>query len=180
MIGGDILTGVGGYLAVWQQGAKGSAPASGGVVMDVSEWQIREMFVNAECTTTGCLGALNYRRVAVGFKFACKIPFDLSAPNPKIYLRNSDSVALRFNCGNPNIESLEGKYTQANWEYYYSPAALCEEVATISNAAKDVIRQEVVGVGTSYIFLCGGVSGNDQSQLLTNYLNACAARGWTV
>lgn len=180
MIGGDILTGVGGYLSIWQPGNKASAPSNNGLRLDVSDWQVKELFVNAECTTTGCLGALNYRRVAVGYKFWCRLPFDLQAPSPKVYLRNQDSVALRFNIGNPSIEALQGRYTAANWSYYYSPAALAEEVSTISNAAKDVIRQEVIGVGTSYLFLCGGATGNDQSQLLQDYLNSVAARGWTT
>jgi hypothetical protein len=178
MIGGDILSGVGGYISVWQPALKANAPATAGTLMDVSDWQVKEMFVNAECTTTGCLGALNYRRIAVGYKFWCRIPFDLQAPNPKVYLRNQDSVAIRFNVGNPSIEALQGRYTVANWQYYYSPAALAEEVTVISNAARDVVRQEVMGVGTSFLFLCGGIAANDQSQLLTTYLQQVAARGW--
>ncbi|MFA5037681.1 MAG: hypothetical protein WC479_10960 [Candidatus Izemoplasmatales bacterium] len=179
MIGGDIITGVGGYISIWQPNQKASAPGTNGTRMDVSDWQVKELFVNAECTTTGCLGALNYRRVAVGFKFWCRLPFDLNQPNPKVFLKNQDSIALRFNIGNPDIETLNGRYTQANWSYYYSPAALAEEVSTISNAAKDVIRQEVIGVGTSFLFLCGGATGNDESQLLQTYLQAVASRGWS-
>jgi hypothetical protein len=74
---------------------------------------------------------------------------------------------------------LAGDYTNANWQYYYSPAALCDEVSTISNAAKDVVRQEVIGTGSSYLFLCGGEAANDQTALLQKYLNDAAQRGWS-
>lgn len=178
IVGGDILSGVGGQVIVWAFDQDSNAE---GLRLDVAEWKVRELLQNAECTTSGCYGALNFRRVAVGYKFWARIPFDLTQPGPKYLLKSCNTIQLRFNFGNP----IEGQYPPGYdsaefWQYYYSPAALLDEVTTVSNASKDVIWQEVFGTGTSHIFLLGGAeeSGNAESAEAQIYEDYLASRGW--
>jgi hypothetical protein len=176
MINGDIISGCGGYIAAWAY--NGNGPDSNETRLDVSQWEIQELFHNAECTTTGCMGAMNHRRVVLGYRFKCSIPFDLTQLTPRIMLKSCNTVQLRFNLGNPAEGQYPPGYGVGFWQYYFSPAALLEEVHTISNAAKDVIRVDCTGIGASHMFLCGGLDGNNETGLLQAYLTAQARRGW--
>jgi len=179
MIGGDLLSGVGGYIRVWQSGQDTNYAT--GNRLDVGEWRVRKMHINAECTHTGCLGSLNYRRVAIGWRFACQVLFDLTKVAPRPLLHSCNTIKIRFNLGNPIEGQYPPGYGTGQWQYYYSPAALLEEVHTVSNAAKDVIRQDVTGIGTSHIFLFGGaLEDNNETAEFNTYKALLAAQGWSV
>lgn len=171
-IGGDLLNGIGGYIEVAQH------TTTSYVRLDVAEWQIRQQWVNVDATHSGCYGAINMRRVAIGYTFACEVIWDLTKDHPKRLLQSCNHIKLRFRVGNP----VEGQYppgysAEIKQMYYVSPSALLESITTINNTSKDVVRMFVKGVGSSHLFLTGPT--NDESAYLTTYNQYLTGRGWT-
>jgi len=174
-VNGNLLNGIGGYVEVKQYAQVGDQYLQR---LDITEWMVRHQWYNVDATHTGCYGAINMRRVAVGWTFACEVVWDLNQHHPKALLQSCNSIGLVFNVGNP----VEGQYppgfNQADKQmFYYSPSALLDEIITVNNNSKDVVRLFCKGTGSSHLFLRGPF--NDENAQMQTYQTYLANRGWS-
>jgi hypothetical protein len=187
--GGQIIGGMGGRIWCGPLGsdenffAKLSGKAPGRDTpwwIDVEQWMLPREWINAECTHSGTYGAITRRLVAYDWSFAASLPVD-QANMPEVIL-NVDpaappswvNVAFAFYLGDvvQNVEAAAMGMTQ---RYYFAPAGIIQRAQPVLNAARDVIRMNVVGQGNSRCWLIP-----DEQQRCDKYIGYLKSRGWWV
>ena len=141
----------------------------------------------AECPHTGLWGAMGRRLVGYDFRFAASMPLD-QANMPDYALEpplTGTSANMDGNAGWINIslalylgdvvENPEAVGMQMTQRYYYAPSAYLQQGHIILNAAGDVIRANVAGLGNSRIFLLP-----DEIQSCAAYVSYLRGRNWWV
>lgn len=150
--GGAIISGIGGRIYVDSLPSDISDLTSADSYFDISQYQLQIIYLNAECPHSGTFGAIARRRVGYDFTFQATLPLD-QGNFPGELLEDDQSVAIRFNLADTSIEP-NAVYMGMQQRYYIAPSVLLTRVVTILDATgRDVIRQEIVGVGNSKIFL---------------------------
>lgn len=172
--GGRLISGIGGRIYV-NQGPIPNDELSG-TYFDVTQWSLMSENIMAECTHSGTWGAISRRLVGFDFRFSASIPFDYDKP-PETLLGYYTSVAVRLNIGDVTQDPIAmGDGQWPSQKFYFAPSAYLERVHTILNAARDVVRQEVIGVGNSLIYLLpdyqSGLGNYDQ------YISYLRNQGW--
>ncbi len=187
--GGQIIGGMGGRIYIDEMGVTPSdfsgLSATSDIIngspsgIDIEQWTIARQWINAECTHSGCFGAISRRLVAYDWQFQCSLPVDQqNFPDDLFYFSASQdddswvNVAIAFYLGDvqTNPEAQAMSMTQS---YYYSPACIIRSIQTVLNASRDVIRYQLSGEGNSRLFLMP----SDQSDC-QQYISYLQGRGW--
>ena len=185
--GGIIPCGIGGRIYVNEIGgdpmAGTSVRAPGGAVpmFDVSNWQIQDIWHNAECTHSGTFGAISRRLVAFDFRWFATVAYDIENP-PDTLLDTYQPVVIRFNIGDASLDPNQSS-AGISQSFYMAPSALIDVCRTVLDATgRDVVRQEVSGSGNSVLMLINPNAeyGDDSSWWYNSYKPYLVSRGWAV
>lgn len=163
--GGYLFAGFGGYIV-----AKRKTDGIDGIRLDVAEWRVERRYNPAECTHSGCQGAITRRQAGYDYTVELKVWFD-GANQPDPLLESGWTVELVLWISHAQKWSDYGFNEQSR---YYSPSAIIESIRTIDNSQSrdtdnDVVRQEITLKGNSLMFLLPAENADYVTYM--NYLN---------